>query len=52
LEFSNKVVKQLVKKGVNPDKISIFQLDVSKMEKLIQNIGFNINSFEYKNIYL
>ena len=42
-------VNKLIELGVAKDKISCFRLDLNEIEKAIIEIGFDINTFNYKD---
>jgi glycosyltransferase involved in cell wall biosynthesis len=47
--YTNAAVNKLIKLGIARDKISCFNLDLYEIEKAIIEIGFDINTFNYKD---
>ena len=47
--YTKEAVNKLIKLGISMDKISCFKLDLIAIEKAIIEIGFDINTFNYKD---
>jgi len=47
--YTNEAVNKLIQLGIKREKISCFKLDLSEIEKSIIEIGFDINTFNYKD---
>jgi len=47
--YTNEAVYKLTQLGIKREKISCFKLDLPKIEKAIIEIGFDINTFNYKD---
>ena len=47
--YTNNAVNKLINLGISRDKISCFNLNISQIEKAIIDIGFDLNTFNYKD---
>ena len=47
--YTNEAVNKLTQLGIKRDKIACFKLDLTEIEKAIIKIGFDINTFNYKD---
>lgn len=47
--YTNEAVNKLLKLGINMDKISCFKFDLIENEKSVIKIGFDLNTFNYKD---
>jgi len=47
--YTNDAVNKLINLGISRDKISCFNLNVNQIEKAIIDIGFDLNTFNYKD---
>lgn len=47
--YTNEAVNKLTQLGIKIEKISCFKLDLPEIEKAIIEIGFDINTFNYKD---
>lgn len=47
--YTNDAVNKLINLGISRDKISCFNLNVHQIEKAIIDIGFDLNTFNYKD---
>jgi FlaA1/EpsC-like NDP-sugar epimerase len=47
--YTNDAVNKLINLGISRNKISCFNLDINKIEKSITEIGFDLNTFNYKD---
>ena len=47
--YTNDAVNKLINLGISRDKISCFNLNINQIEKAIIDIGFDLNTFNYKD---
>jgi glycosyltransferase involved in cell wall biosynthesis len=47
--YTNEAVNKLLNLGINMDKISCFKFDLIENEKSVIKIGFDLNTFNYKD---
>ncbi len=47
--YTNEAVNKLLNLGINMDKISCFKFDLIEIEKSVIKIGFDLNTFNYKD---
>ena len=47
--YTNNAVNKLINLGISKNKISCFDLNVNEIEKAIIEIGFDLNTFNYKD---
>ena len=47
--YTNNAVNKLINLGISRDKISCFNLNINQIEKAIIDIGFDLNTFNYKD---
>ena len=48
-KYTNSAVSKLINLGISKDKISCFKFNLIQIEKAIINIGFDVNTFNYKD---
>ena len=47
--YTNNAVNRLINLGISRNKISCFNLNINQIEKAIIDIGFDLNTFNYKD---
>jgi glycosyltransferase involved in cell wall biosynthesis len=47
--YTNDAVNKLINLGISRNKISCFNLNINQIEKGIKDIGFDLNTFNYKD---
>lgn len=47
--YTNDAVNKLINLGISRDKISCFNFNINQIEKAIIDIGFDLNTFNYKD---
>jgi hypothetical protein len=48
-KYTNSAVSKLKNLGISKDKISCFKFNLIQIEKAIIDIGFDVNTFNYKD---
>ena len=47
--YTNDAINKLINLGISRNKISCFNLNINDIEKAILEIGFDLNTFNYKH---